>query len=394
MRRRTYDVCAAVVSDMTFDARVWKEVRSLARAGYRVALLGCQYDLDSPRWRDDDGIDVYEVSLGTRGNISRRGRAITLLRLWWQILRTRARVYHAHNIHVGPPAWLASRLRRAALVYDAHELYGPGGVGVGGAESGLGALLARAAGRVERFLVHASDHVVTINDSRAKILEDRHGSRPMVVLQNVPELEEQVTPLDPGFPDGRKVLLYQGGIYAGGRAFPEVMQALHSLDDVDLVLLGFGRPADLDKIRRWASELGVAERVHLLPPRPYRELIHTAAAGHVGLVPLRKDTLGSNTGDGNKLFEYMMAGLPFVATDVPEIRKVTLDGDPQPGELFDPSDIETIVSAVRRVLEDPDLYQERRREARRLAVERYNWNVQERGLLDAYAAMTRKTGPA
>ncbi len=387
MKGKRYDVCAAVVSDLTFDARVWKEVRSLARAGYRVALLGCQYDLEQPRWRQEDGIDVYEVSLGTRGRISRAGRATTLLRLWLQILRTRARVYHAHNIHVGPPAWLASRLRRAGLVYDSHELYGPGGVGVGAA-TGLGSFLARAAGRLERFLVHASDHVVTVNESRARILEERHGPRPIVVLQNVPELEEEVTPLDPGFPQGPRILLYQGGIYASGRAFPEVMQALRSLDDVHFVLLGFGRPGDLAKVGEWAEAEGVADRVHLLPPRPYRELIRTAAAAHVGVVPLRTGSLGSVTGDGNKLFEYMMAGLPFVATDVPEIRKVAVAGDPQPGELFDPSSPGTIAEAIERVLADPDEYAERRRVARRLALERYNWNVQERALLDAYAEMT------
>ena len=112
MRRPRYDVCAAVVSDLAFDARVWKEARSLAQAGYRVALIGCRYDLPAPAWRRDGDIDVFEVSLGTRKGVSILGRIRTLLRLSFEILRTRARSYHAHNIHVGPAALLASRLTR------------------------------------------------------------------------------------------------------------------------------------------------------------------------------------------------------------------------------------------------------------------------------------------
>ena len=48
MKRVDYDVCATVVSDLSFDARVWKEVRSLTRAGYSVRLIGCGYELPRP----------------------------------------------------------------------------------------------------------------------------------------------------------------------------------------------------------------------------------------------------------------------------------------------------------------------------------------------------------
>jgi glycosyltransferase involved in cell wall biosynthesis len=378
-RRKRYDVCAAVVSDLRYDARVWKEARSLAAAGYSVALLGCAYELDGITSRREHGVDVTEIPLG-RQPVE---KLVTLARLWVAILRTPARVYHAHNIHTGIPAWVASRLRRAALVYDAHELYGePLGPGPGPRA------FARASAAFERFMVRASSAVITTNPSRARVLEQRHGRQGVQVLQNVPPRVEELDPLDPGYPAGRSVLLYQGGIYAHSRAFRETVQAIALLDDVHFVLIGFGRPGDLEAVRGWAAEAGVADRVHLLPARPFDELVRTAAAATVGLVPVKGDNLNNKLGDTNKLFEYLMAGLPVVASDLPEIKRVAGDGDPPVGEVFDPGSAESIAAAIRRVLGDGDGYEARRREARRLALDRYNWEIEERRLLDVYKSVT------
>jgi glycosyltransferase involved in cell wall biosynthesis len=374
-----YDVCAAVVSDLTFDARVWKETRSLAAAGYRVKLIGCKYELAHTQQRREHGIDVVEIPLGTRaGRVSVAGRGRTLLRIWIAVLRTKADVYHAHNIHVGPVAWVASRLRGAALVYDAHELY---------SESTGRGLLARLSERIaaatERFVVRRSDAVITTNRSRADRLRASYGRDDVSVLANVPLRVDDVVPLNPGFPDDAPVVLYQGGIYAHSRAFREVIAAVAQLD-VHLVIIGFGREDDLELVVRWAAESDASKKVHLLPPRPFEELIRTAAAASVGLVPVKADNLSNFLGDTNKLFEYLMAGLPVAASDLPEIRRVVTKGDPPVGELFDPDSPDSIADSIRRVLSDRATYERRRTEARRLALERFNWNIEEQVLLGLY----------
>jgi glycosyltransferase involved in cell wall biosynthesis len=380
--RRRYDVCSAVASDLPYDARVWKQARTLSAAGRSVRLVGCRYGDGGAARRSEGPIDVFEAGLGPRGGggVLRKARAAAAL--WLGILRTPARAYHAHNVHTVPPAWLASRLRRAALVYDAHELYGNGD------RRGLRARLAGwVGGCAERFAVRAADAVITTNRSRAAVLGERHGRADVVVLANVPALVGEVEPLDPGYPEGRRVLLYQGGIYPESRAFLESVLALRYLADVDLVVLGFGHPEMLERIRGWAEAAGVGSRVHLLGPRPFDELVRTAAAADVGLVPVRPDTLNEVLGDTNKLHEYLMAGLPVVASDLPEIRAVVEEGDPPVGEVFEPSSPESIASAVRSVLADRELYGRRRAEARRLAVERHNWQLEEPRLLALYDAL-------
>jgi glycosyltransferase involved in cell wall biosynthesis len=386
---RRYDVCSIVVADLAFDARVRKETRSLTAAGYRVIVIGCAYEIERTRRRRGEGADFVEVPLGSRsGKISILSRAKTLLRLWLAAIRTPARAYHAHNIHPLPAAWLASRIRRAELVYDAHELYGES------ADPGrVAAAVNRLNGALERFAVRRSDVVITTNRSRALVLKERH-EREIVVLENVPRLLPEVRPLDPGFPAGKQILLYQGGIYAIARGFRETIQALHELDDVHFAVLGFGRERDLELVRQWAREEGLADRVHLFPPRPPRELIRTASCATVGLVPIRLRTTSSLTGDTNKLFEYLMAGIPVVASDLPEIRRAVSAGSPPVGEFFDVSSPASIADAVRRILSDPEQYEARRREARRLAVERYNWEAQEPRLLQAYRSIFDGTDAA
>jgi glycosyltransferase involved in cell wall biosynthesis len=384
MHEKRYDVCAAVVSDLTFDARVWREVRSLAAAGYRVRLLGCYYDETRRTLARENGVDVFRVALGSRsGDVSVLRRARTLLRLWLEILKTRARVYHAHNIHVGPPLWLVARVRRAAVIYDAHELYGERD-----GDSPRHRVAAFVERRIERFLVRHSDRVITTNRSRAEVLKERHGRDEIEVLQNVPWAVNEVAPRDPGYPPDSTILLYQGGIYAEGRAFKQTIEALTTLDDIHLVVIGFGRQADLMRLHQWAAEAGVAHRVHVLPPRPFDELVQTAAAANIGLVPITPTSLNEYLGDTNKLFEYLMAGLPVVASDLPEIRRVVMSGQPPPGELFDPESSASIGDAVRRMLSDRTLYEQRRSEARRLALSAFNWDIEQRRLLALYRTLS------
>jgi len=377
-----YDVCAAVIGHLPFDARVWKEVTSLSEAGYSVKLIGNRYDISQTLRYSKDGIDVVEFPFGDRsGSGSKLEKIRSVMKVWLEATRTDAEVYHAHNIHTVPALMFAARRRGARLIYDGHELNG---------EPASSAIADRATARVlwlsERFSVRKADVVITTNASRREALFKRHGREGIAILPNVPRRVDEVNPVDPGFPEGAPVLLYQGGIYAEQRAFRETIEALLELPDLHFVVLGFGRERDLGLIKRWASDYGVGERVHILPPEPFDRLVHTAAKAQIGLVPLKATDLGCWLGDTNKLHEYLMAGVPVVGSAFPEVERVAVQGVPPVGETFDPEDPSSIAAAVRRVLEDPR-YEERKLEARRLALDEHNWEVASQVLLDIYRGL-------
>ena len=374
-------ICAAVVSHLPHDARVWKQARTLAAAGNEVQLIGLRYGLPRAGRRRAGTVAVLEIPFGNRRGASLRRRALILLWLWVAVLRTPADVYHCHNIHPAPAVLLAARLRGARIVYDAHELYGEvrPGASIG---SRIAARLSRL---VERAIVRAADRVITTNPSRGDVIARRYHLDRVTLVANVPALIEEVEPMDPGFPAG-PVLLYQGGIYAEARAFEETIRALPLIPEVNLAILGFGRDRDRELIGQWARREGVEDRVILYDAVPFDDLVRIAAAATVGIVPLRNISLNSWLGDTNKLFEYLMAGLPVVGSDFPEVRRVVESGAPRVGEVFDPEDHESIALAVRSVLEQD--YDERRAEARRLALERYSWNHEEPALLGCYPLRT------
>src|SRR5262249_7240253 len=162
-------------------------------------------------------------------------------------LRTDARVYHAHDIHVAPPAWVASRLRGARLVYDAHELWTePEAPGPRARIASLGQAL------LERLMVTSSDAVFTTNDSRAQTLIERYGRPDVTVLANVPPLTEELDATVAARTNGKRTILYVGRIMAKSRAFFETIQALRHLDDnVELAIIGFGWESQREQIREW-----------------------------------------------------------------------------------------------------------------------------------------------
>ena len=376
--------CMAVVSHLPYDARVWKEAETIAAAGIPVHLIGMRYGVRRAMRTESSLVTAMELPFGSREGIgtpvSRLQRGAAVIRLWLEVLRAPATVYHCHNIHPAPAVLLAAGLRRARIVYDAHELYGhvpPGAT-----------LRQRAGGRLKRLLERAiarrAHAVVTTNPSRATVLERRHGIEGVIVVRNVPAALS-ASPRDLGVPAHRRVLLYQGGIYARARAFEATIAALRELPEFDFVVIGFGRDDDLALLRRWAADAGVGDRVHLRPPLAFDELIGTAAAATVGLVPLRAISTNSLLGDTNKLFEYLMGGLPVVGSDFPEVRRVLHEGDPPVGEVFDPEQPSSIAAAVHAVV--GERYEERRREARRLALEQHNWELEQDRLLRAYGSV-------
>jgi glycosyltransferase involved in cell wall biosynthesis len=390
-RQRQYEVCAAVISDLQFDARVWKEARSLANDGRSVAVVGTRFDIRrTQRRRDTSGADVCEVPLGRRSSRrSRVRRARALMRVWVEVLSTDARVYHAHDIHVTVPAWLGSRLRRGTLVYDAHELW---------SEMWAPGIKAKVAARcsalLERLMMSASDAVITTNQSRSDVLRRKYGRDDIVVLANVPLLDNSVMPTNPGFPPNKRIILYLGRINAEGRAFRETIRALHWLDEsVALVVLGFGWESERERIRAWAREERLEDRVEVLPPLPYDKLAGAAAAATVGVVPIYKRALNNTLGDTNKLHEYLMGGVPVVASQLPEMEKVVQSGEPAVGEMFDPLSPESIADAIRTVIDDPR-YLERRAQARKLATEHLNWGHEERKLRALYDRLLDQRKPA
>jgi glycosyltransferase involved in cell wall biosynthesis len=351
------------------DTRIlYRECRTLSEAGYRVVLV-------APGDRDAEVAGVRVRAVPSDGNRARR-MTRTVWRVCRMALEESAAVYHIHD-----PELLQTVpfLRRAGarVVYDVHEdlprqvrakyWIAPWARGAVSGAVRLGeALLSRG--------VHAI--VAATPQIAARFPADR-----TVTVQNFPREEELLTTDAPSQADREPLLAYIGGIDVT-RGANEMVQAMAMLPGARLLLAGrMGVPG----LERQLAALQGWDRVDFvgwLDREGIRALLGRARIGLVTLHPTPSYVESYPV----KLFEYMAAGIPVVASDFPLWRGIIEDAGC--GLLVDPERPEAIANAASRLLNDPALAAAMGRRGQAAVRERYNWGAQEDRLLGLYRRLT------
>ncbi|MEY2719851.1 MAG: hypothetical protein RLZZ273_1217 [Bacteroidota bacterium] len=301
----TCDVLLVALADVTRDARTVNLARSLAGKGLSVVVLGGYREqrdepFDKILW-DDPG-----------------GRA---LRRWWSFTRTcaastiSAKLVIAMDVFALAGSSLIARRSKAKLFYDMRELnfaLGP--------LKGKGLKQTIITRHEERQLRHV-DTVIVSGDLDADLVHDRfmRTVRPLVLLNTPPYKDVMPSPLRAqcNLDLATPLVLYQGVVHHG-RGLEPFFHAMKYMPDVHLAVLGDG-PAMADLQRR-AVQIGVSERVHWLGSVPYDELHAYTCGADVGLCLIEPLSLSYEYALPNKLFEYMNARIPSIATDLPALR--------------------------------------------------------------------------
>jgi glycosyltransferase involved in cell wall biosynthesis len=299
------------------------------------------------------------------------------LRAFRMMRDERVDVVHAHDLNTLPVGVALARHTGARLIYDSHELYPE--------VSTLSRLEARVWRMVERALIGNADEVVTVCESIATELASRHGVAPPRVLLNCPPRRAQVLDdrgllrrtLGPGFERG-PLILYHGG-FAPNRGLPALVRAAHHLHEGRLVLMGWGRLEE--ELRAIVAAERLAERVAIIGPVTPEELPAYTAGADIGVIPYEPVGLNNTYTTPNKLFEYMAAGVPIVASHLPEI--VRFVRGLEVGTTFSVVEPRAIAAAIGEVLQDPQRAATMRANALRASQE-LCWEVESRKLLDLY----------
>jgi hypothetical protein len=175
------------------------------------------------------------------------------------------------------------------------------------------------------------------------------------------------------------LLLHQGAA-ATGRGAEDLVRAVALLPGVHLVFLGDGEAACEGRVRDLAVELDVADRVHLLGSVPLERLLERTREADLGLSMLEDTCENHRLALPNKVFEYIVAGVPVVVNDLPELARLV--GQYGIGWVAEGGSPERLAATLRTALEqrdDPAL-------AQRLAVaaRELRWEVEQRRLLELY----------
>lgn len=371
-----------LLNPYTHDSRVEKEAATLLGAGYRVTVVALAAD----------GLPTRELRAGADVIRVKRPGWPPLLRFF--LLRRRmARVaiglepdaIHAHDTEALDIAGRVATALRVPIVYDGHELWLER---VRRNRSTLYASLTRRYfARVERRWLPRAAGRITVSEPIAQHLRRRYGLSEIVVVPNYPI---PVEPPDPPWqlrrlpgatsvPVDAPIVLFIGNA-TEGRGIEELMEAMESLPEAHLVLLGAADQEDY--VRPLARRHHVARRVHVTPRVPSEHVVNYAASATVGMAAIPPVSLSYRYSLPNKLFQCMQAGLPVVASDFPQVREIVESSGA--GLTVDPLDARAIASAIRTYLDDPRRRSEDGARGRAAVRGRFNWTAVAPRLVELY----------
>ncbi len=362
-------IVLGVTTDLTHDQRMQRTCRSLARAGYRVQLVGRM--LPNSRPLNTEAYQQQRLVLSLH-----KGKAFYLLynlRLFWYLLRQPASVLVAVDLDTLPGVWAASKLKRIPCVLDAHEHF-----------TEVPELSNRPVARntwrlVGHCLIPRLQYAYTVNHSLARLMSKTY-QKPFGVVRNVPERPSH----RPASVSNPSFILYQGALNEGRgletliRAAPDLPAPVYLAGDGDLK----------EELKALVRRSGLEEYVHFLgklSPDQLKDLTPQAFLGY----NLMADTSRSYYYSlANKFFDYMHAGVPNLSNPFPEYARISA-AYPVAGLI--PLEQKAIVETVWALWNDPDRYQvmvEACYQARAI----YCWEAEQHRLLEVYQQVLDKQG--
>ena len=371
-------VCHLTSVHPAYDTRIFeKECLSLVAAGYDVHLVAPA--ADSKRVR---GVTI----VGVRPARGRLGRAIlTTARVLARALRIRARVYHFHDPELIPAGILLRALGKQ-VIYDAHEDVPADILDKQYLPRWTRAALARLVDLIERVAARGFSRVVAATPAIAR----RFPAARRVVVQNFPLPSEFESAHGAPYASRPPVAVYVGLIQEirGAVEMVRAVEAVAARQPVRFVLAGRFDTAALEARVR---ALPAWQHVDYQGVVPRASVVHQFAHARLGLV-LFHPTANHVESQPNKLFEYMAAGLPVVASHFPLWQEI-VQGI-RCGLVVDPLDPRAIASAIQWLLEHPAEAEAMGARGREAVRQRLNWLPEERTLLECYARICGHPEPA
>ncbi len=287
-----------------------------------------------------------------------------------------ADIYHSNDLNTLPQGIICSkfRLKPKKLVYDSHEV-----------QTSRTGYNPKTIKLFESFMIKFVDEMIVENHTRAKKNEELYGFYPNT-LYNYSELYDIEDKPDVdlhselGLPKDEKILLYQGGLQQG-RGLELLIEMMPQVKEGTLVFLGAGK---LEKtLKEMAAQSSESHRIKFVDKVHFKALPSYTKQAYLGFQVLQNICFNHYSASSNKLFEYIMAHVPVVSCNFPEVKAVVDQGV---GISVDSQDVNQIAKAVNKLVEDETLrnqYSEKCKQIKRI----YNWENEKQKLLEVYNAL-------
>jgi glycosyltransferase involved in cell wall biosynthesis len=388
-----FHVCMHVTDGAASDYRIMREATALVEAGFEVSMVDILADHTQPAEEDIAGVHMKHIFMPSLFIPTRFKpwflvkSAQMIVRSAIRLTRTNVDIYHAHDVKALPACYIAARLRRKPLIFDSHE------IPLDDPNITRWRRLSALATRVLAGMMPRCTGVITASPLYAREIRNQYHYPDITLVRNLPTYRE-VPRSDRlrqhlGLAPEVRIALYQGNIQAN-RSLDQLVHAAPFLEPgIVIVMMGQAVESTRRQLEDLIARTGVADRVRIIPAVPYAELLDWTASADMGLTIFQPGyTRSIRYCLPNKLFEYLMAGLPVLSSQLDAIAELLKTYDV--GRVLPslaPSDIGAAINAL---LAEPASLARMRNNALKAAREEFHWDNEKRTLIELYHTILNK----
>lgn len=317
--------------------------------------IGCTPTLIGRRLPDSMDVDrVYPVKrLRLWFNKGPLFYAELNIRLFFQLLFTKAAALYANDLDTLPANALVAVIRRLPLIYDSHEYF-----------TEVPEIRDKPAVKAvwkffERVCIRRADLVITVSPSIADLLRRTYRLSEVLVVRNVPDKIPDIDPMpreELGVEPDTFLLILQGSGINVDRGAEELVGAMGSVDNALLMVIGGGDA--VPDLKRMVSVRDIEDRVLFKPKMPYPDLIRHTAAADLGISIDKATNVNYRYSLPNKVFDYIIAGTPPLVSDLVEVKRLVEADDL--GYILPAHDSHTIAETIDAIRNDRELLARKR----------------------------------
>ena len=356
------------------DPRVHKEAKALVDNGHEVTVIVWDRRKEHEPESVVDGIRLIRIH--NKGLLRLLPNDLLRNPIWWRKANKKGQelykkgykfdVVHCHDLDtLQAGVWLKKKLG-VKLVYDAHELWGHL------IENDVPKLVVKKTFSMEKKLIKNTDHIITVSPPFLEYF-NTITDKPITLVMNCKDLKyEKYQP-----PETKKfTLIYIGGMKKQ-RFFPEIIDIMGNLENVQLILAG--KTENLYyQMKEYSKKYS---NIKFLGTVPTDEILPLTRSSHATFIIIDPSSKHYQKTLFNKQFEAMVTGRPLIVTKGTFAGRMT--EELKCGITVDYNN-ESVKKAIITLCDNPELRQNLGENALKAAKGKYNWEIEKKKLLNVY----------
>ncbi|MCX7728785.1 MAG: glycosyltransferase [Bacteroidia bacterium] len=340
----------SVISDIYTDQRVLRAARTLEEMGYDIYLIGRKKQLNSLM---NNHIPFQTIHIDPVFQKNVLMYAFFNILLFIKVLkiivcnRKKDVLLYANDLDTLLPNFIISKIFQLPLVYDTHEIF------TEVPELQNKTIKKKIWETLEKCIVPKLNFVITVNKSIAEWYRKKYPTSFYVVRNISDQIKSQKikTKKELNLPEHKKIIILQGtgiNIHRGAEELVQSMQYLSS----EYLLLIIGGGDVIQTLKEMTNSLKITEKIIFKDRLPAEELYHYTCHAHLGISIDKPNNLNYLYSLPNKIFSYIHAHIPILASRLPEIEQII--NQYQIGTFIDNHEPKHIAIKIEEALNHPE----------------------------------------